>query len=260
MDTNTIIVPDWLYASDTIPTSSLISALQSSAVRDGYGALTPTALTCAGVIATVNALVKAAASADKIDEHGAWSFGCEFDKKGRGHALNWDAYAVANDVHSGALLAVIQIRQFIRQRKNGFGNVRKSYFLLGTNEDGTTFAHCVEAKVVHHAIKTGQDPVLAAQNWMFGGNYAGLIRQGDLAMYPVKAARGEKDSRRTAVLEGSHRLKANIIKRDADRLYAKNPSLVHLPGTHPDVAGQGWFRIVSARRASHWDFAPPTID
>lgn len=207
----------------------------------------------------VRALVNNAQSAAKIDEHGSWDFKAEFDRKGRGQSINWDLYAVGQDVHSGALLIVIQIRQFERRYKNGFGNTRKNYYLLGTNEDGTTFAHPVSSNVIHAAIRRDVDVVLAVQNWIFDGDYEHMIRHGDLALVPVKSAPAPLADRTEMVLEGSHQLTAQSIRLNG-HIYAKNPTLVHIPGTHPTVSGEGWFRVQVGNRAAFWKFAVPTVD
>jgi len=202
-----------------------------------------------------------AASAEKVDEHGAWDFGCEFDDKGRGSALNWDLYGFGRDIHSKRLLIVVQIRQFIRRYRNGFGTVRKSYFLIGRNEDNTAFAHSVESRVIHSAINTGRDVVKAVQDWIFQCDYKKVIRQGDLALIPVRKVNTEATiiEGNIHVLEDSHQLTASDIRKNGV-LYAFNPSLVHLPGTHPAVSAKGWYKVVVGKRASHWDFAAPTID
>lgn len=212
-----------------------------------------------GTRSAVRTLVENASNAAKIDEHGAWAFKAEFDRKGRGSAINWDLYAVGNDVHSGELLIVIQVRQFERRHKNWYGNVRKNYYLLGTNEDGTTFAHPVSSNVIHAAIRRDADVVLAVQNWIFDGDYANMIRHGDLALVPVKSAPAPLTDRTEMVLENSHQLTAQAIRLNG-HLYAKNPTLVHLPGTHPTVSGQGWFRVQVGNRAAFWKFAVPTVD
>lgn len=203
--------------------------------------------------------VNTAAKADKIDEHGSWDFGVDFDKKGRGSALNWDLYGIGVDHFSEELLIVIQIRQFIRRRKNGFGNVRKSYFLIGKNEDGRVFAHAVESRVIHAAIRKGADVILSVQNWIFDCDYTKVIRQGDLAMIPVKKAAAPQLETEEYVIEHSHKLTADEIRLNGS-LYAKNPHLFHMPQTHPEVRGTGWFKIVVGNRAKFWDFAAPTID
>lgn len=210
----------------------------------------------------VRSLVSRISTADKIDEHGGWEFGCAFDKKGRGQALNWDLYGIGNDIHTGELLAVIQVRQFERRYKNGYGNVRKNYFLIGENEDGTAFAHPVSSNVIHTAIRAERDVILAVQNWIFGGDYESLVRHGDLALIPMKSrpAGTKGQLRKVAVLEGSHRLEAAQIADVDGRIYAKNPTLIHLPGTHPTVESTGWNRVVIGRRADFWKFAAPTVD
>src|SRR5574343_499263 len=176
----------------------------------------------------VKALVAAAGS--NVDEHGSWDFGCEFDKKQRGQALNWDP------------------------------QVRKNYFLCGTNEDGSAFAHAVPATVVRTAIGKNRDACLACQGWIFGGDYSRMIRHGDLALIPLSKAPGAPVVAETnLVLEDSHELTAKAIRRNG-HVYALDPILVHLPGTHPTVQATGWHRVVVGERARFWSFAAPTAD
>jgi hypothetical protein len=207
-------------------------------------------------------LIDRAADADKIDEHGSWDFSAAFDKKGRGQAINWDLYGVGYDCHSGQLLIVVQIRKYEKRHKNWFPSIRKNYFLVGTNEDGTTFAHSVSHAPIFAAIRAERDVVRAVQNWIFGGDYCAMIRQGDLALIPMKSrpAGTKGQLRKSAVLEDSHELSATQIANVEGRIYAKNPTLVHQPGTHSTVSGLGWYRVIVGKRASFWKFAAPTID
>jgi hypothetical protein len=209
----------------------------------------------------ISALVEAAATAAKVDEHGTWEFGItSLNRRGtRWAALNWDLYAHGRDVHTGALLVVVQVRQAVKGRR--WTQVRKSYFLVGQNEDGTTFAHPVRAHVVHHAIRAGKDVIRAVQDWIFGADYAQLLRQGDLALIPLRRAAGERTPLQMMLLEDSHELHASEIRFGAGGVvYAKDPRLVHLPGAHPRVEATGWHKIVSGRRAAFWTFAAPTVD
>jgi hypothetical protein len=209
----------------------------------------------------ISALVEAAATAAKVDEHGTWEFGItSLNRRGtRWAALNWDLYAHGRDVHTGALLVVVQVRQAVKGRR--WTQVRKSYFLVGQNEDGTTFAHPVRAHVVHHAIRAGKDVIRAVQDWIFGADYAQLLRQGDLALIPLRRAAGERTPLQMMLLEDSHELHASEIRFGAGGVvYAKDPRLVHLPGAHPRVEATGWHKIVSGRRAAFWKFAAPTVD
>ncbi len=209
----------------------------------------------------VRKLVECASNAAKVDEHGSWDFGIDSNRKrSRWTALNWDLYAFGSDIHSGKLLIVIQIRRSSTERGR-YVNVRKNYFLVGTNEDDSTFVHPVESAVVHAAIRKGKDVIRAVQDWIFGGDYAGMLRQGDLALIPMRR-RPAKDSRiakRTMTIEGSHELKASSIWHNGG-LYAEDPTLTHTPGTHPVVAAQGIYKIVVGKRASFWQFAAPTVD
>ena len=211
--------------------------------------------------AQVAALVEAAAGAAKIDEHGNWEFGVtRLNRRGtRWAALNWDLYAHGHDAHTGAPLAVIQVRQSVSGRR--WTQVRKNYYLLGANEDGTAFAHPVHANVVHAAIRAGQDVVRRVQDWIFGGDYAQLLRQGDLALIPLRRACGERTPLQTLLLEDSHALEASEIRFGGGGVvYAKDPTLIHLPGVHPTVGAAGWYKVVSGRRAPFWRFAAPTVD
>lgn len=209
---------------------------------------------------TVRELVNNAGSAEHIDEHGSWEFGCAFDKKQRGQALNWDLYGIGRDVHTDKLLIVVQVRQYEKRYKNGYPNIRKNYFLIGTNEDGTTFAHPVESRVIHAAIRKEADVVYAIQSWIFGVDYERVIRQGDVALVPIKRRPDalEKDEF-VATLQDSHYLTAEKLAENGN-LYALNPIITHLPATHPTVSAIGWHRIVVGNRAKFWKFAAPTVD
>ena len=209
----------------------------------------------------VAALVADAASASKVDEHGSWEFGItRLNRRGtRWAALKWDLYGYGTDAHSGAPLAVIQVRQAVSGRR--WTQVRKNYYLIGTNEDGTAFAHPVHANVVHAAIRAGQDVVKSVQDWVFGGDYAQMLRQGDLALIPLRRAQGERTPLQTMLIEDSHALEASEIRFGGGGVvYAKDPRLVHTPGAHPPVAADGWHKVVSGRRAAFWRFAAPTVD
>ena len=200
------------------------------------------------------------ANADKVDEHGGWDFGIQQLTRRRSRALNWDVYGIGRDVHSGQMVAVIQVREWTEGRR--FNTVRKSYFLVGRNEDGSAFAHPVSHAPIHAAIRAERDVCEAVQDWIFGGRYRDMIRHGDLAIIPMKTrpAGTKGQLRRVATLEDSHRLEARQIAEVDGRIYARDPQISHIPGTHPDVSAAGWCRIIVGRRAQFWNFAVPTID
>jgi hypothetical protein len=212
----------------------------------------------------VTNLIYAASNAEKVDEHGSWDFGIEFDSKGRGSALNWDLYGVSRDYFTKRTLIVIQVRQFIRRRKNYFPEVRKSYFLIGKNEDDTVFAHPVSGHIVQAAAKSGKDVVRAIQNWIFGVDYTRIIRQGDVCLIPLKSKAILSNADYCSskfVMQDSHLLESDESKVLGENIYSKNPSLYHLPKTHPNFENlQGWFKVVVGRRSDFYDFAAPTID
>lgn len=265
-ETTTVPTTEKLNETTTLPRDvrevSLAAAPTAPIQRGGYDEILQSSVP-QDTMREIAALVGEAGRAEKIDEHGSWSFGAEFGKKrGQVSSLNWDLYGFGQDVHGGGLLAVIQIRQFNRRREGDFPQIRKNYFLLGRNEDGRAFAHSVSAHLVRAAARNDRDVVLAVQDWIFGGDYKAMIRQGDLALMPLSRRPSvPKVPERTALLEKSHRLKANIIRRDGDSIYAKNPHLVHIPGTHPEVkGGNRWYRIIVGERARFWRFAAPTVD
>lgn len=210
-------------------------------------------------------LVSGAANAQKVDEHGNWDFGAEFDSKGRGSALNWDLYGYGRDYHNRRMLIVIQVRQWSKTSRRGFANIRKSYFLIGRNEDNTIFAHPVESRVVQYAAKNDLDVVKRVQSWIFGADYESVIRHGDVALVPMsRTPNGEDLELHRIDLQpedgsASHAIVADAFRQNGS-LYALNPHLHHLPGTHPDVDGNGWCKVMIGTRAAFYDFAAPTID
>lgn len=207
----------------------------------------------------VQNIVTKATIARKIDEHGGWDFGCEFDRKGRGSALNWDLYAYGRDFHTKRFLCVIQVRQAFRRAAKHYLNVRKSYFLLGRNEDESVFAHPVESRVIHSAINRNEDVIRAVQSWIFNCDYTKVIRHGDIALVPVKKVPTGQVEPTPYIIESSHRLISKMVISNGS-LFALNPELSHISGVHPPVKADGWFKIVVGKRSDYWRFAAPTID
>lgn len=185
---------------------------------------------------------------------------CDFDRKGRGASLNYDLYAF--DPATG--LAVWQARQAFRRAARHYLSVRKTYALAGRNEDGTPFWHPIPANVVHHHLGSLDGAVKAAMAWIFEikpEQLGAIKRQGDVALVPMKRApRGEKVEAGEIILADSHRLTADEIRRDGERVYALNPHLTHLRNQHADVSGSGWFRVAVGRTGRAWDFSPRSVD
>ncbi len=208
----------------------------------------------------ITKLVDEASTGTHVDEHGAWEFGAELDRKRRGIALNWDLYGYGQDVHSRQLLAVIQVRQYQKQCAKWWPSIRKNYFLIGRNEDGTVFAHAVQSGVVRSAIRRNKPVIRAVQDWLWDTDYSRIVRQGDIGLVPRKVKPKGEPIEPTLTVEGSHQLIATAILRDGDIFFALDPEMTHLPGTHPPVSATGWFKVVSAKRAPTWDFAAATRD
>lgn len=243
-------------------------------IRDYYGAISLESLS-SRTRKQVENLVKKASKAEKIDEHGGWEFGAEwegFTEKARiytqyggekycpeGWALNWSLYGYAKDCHNKKFLALIQIREARREKRGYYIQVRKNYFLLGRNEDGSVFAHCVGAGKIHSSIKKGKCPVKAVQDWIFGKDYKKVLRQGDLGLYPSRKPKGVTLTG-SFLYEESHRIDSKQICIAGEKIYLYNPAITHLRGVHPRIEGQGWYQLLEARRAESWDFAKPTID
>lgn len=198
-------------------------------------------------------------NAAKIDEHGGWEFGLiASNGRGRVQALNYDFYGVGYDCHTTEFLAVVQVREFYRAKASHFGQMRKSYFLIGQNEDETFFAHPVPAAKIHAAIRLGKDVIKAVQDWIFEADYAKVIRQGDLCFVPVRSLKGIEIANEIN-LQGSHHLVADKICENG-HYYAVNPMMTHLPNTHPNIQAKGKYKVVVGNRARFWSFAKPTLD
>lgn len=211
--------------------------------------------------ALCNQLLEGVRNAAKTDEHGGWEFGILESNynMGRIHSMNYDWYGIGYDQHDGGFLAVVQVREFYRRKASYYPEIRKSYFLLGKNEDGTYFAHPVESRVIHHAIRTDRDVVKAVQDWIFDADYSKVTRQGDLCLVPVRSVKGEKLETTDVILEKSHHLTAAAIYENGS-YYAINPDLEHMPGTHPRRTLEGKYKVIVGKRAAYWSFAKPTLD
>lgn len=199
-----------------------------------------------------------------FDEHGGWIESANFDSKGRGMAINVDIYGIdeANN------LFAVQVRRYDKINKNGWGNVRKNYFLIGYNENGNPFAHPIPSGIIHAAIRKNPStisPVNAARAWIWDikpEQLSDVLRNGDVALIPAKTAEIKKavvrEEKRVRVIN-SHYLFGKEIRVNG-HLFALNPTLRHYKRQHPTQHGIGWYRVAVAKRAKFWDFARPTAD
>lgn len=186
----------------------------------------------------------------------------DMDHKGRGDAVNVDLYGY--DPEQG--VAIIQARHFFKRAARHFGNVRKTYFLCGQNENGNWFRHPVSAHTVRYAAKkdasrTGSDTVKAAQKWIWqvtDRQLTSSIRHGDVLFVPQKPIKNATNSLGTTVtIADSHKILADQLLRHPKRpwVYALNPAVFHSKGQHDPLELEGWYCIRQGRDAKAWNFA-----
>jgi len=198
-----------------------------------------------------------------FDEHGGWETRAEFDKHGRGTAINTDIYGIDEENQ----LFVVQVRRYDKHTKNGWGSVQKNYFLIGYNENGNPFAHSIPSRVVHAAIKKDSSilsPVKAAQAWIWDipiERLSDINRQGDVALIPAKKIPTDDYRRSSGIMQiiDSHYLYSKEVRING-AIYALNPTLRHMKKQHPTIKGKGWCKVLVGRRADFHDFARSTAD
>ncbi len=210
-------------------------------------------------------IIEGVKNAQKVDEHGNWDFHNNVNYDGVGEAVNWDLYDYGYDYHTKKLLCAIQIRQYVKRRKSHYPQIRKNYYLIGKNEDSTYFAHPVEGRVIHCAIRKKESVIKAVQNWIFNADYTTVVRQGDMGMLSCNKQKGELLEETQVILRNSHRIEADKIyvslKSDSgNEYYTLNPKMIHIPNLHPEISLEGWCRIIEGKRTAYWNFSAPTID
>lgn len=188
--------------------------------------------------------------------------GIASDKKLRGTSVNTDPCGW--DEEQG--LAVIQVRQ-CEFHPRRFNKVRKDYYLVGTNENGTFFAHAIESPLRSSFAKELPEQCVSyvlAKIW--GVKIAQLpevIRQGDLAFIPVRniPEGAQQHPENTMVLRDSHVLKGDIWIAGEEVYTRRGASLKHTKGEHGVIkAKEGLYRVALGHRAETWGFSAPTAD
>lgn len=233
-----------------------------------YGAVVTTGIESAE-LAKVQRLISELDTAHAGDEHGAWTRGCEFDKHARGSAVNVDVYDFGS--WRGQVLGVVQVRQFERARKNGWGRIRKDYYLIGRNErSGQAFAHAVQWRIVRAAVRSSGTEsgaiIRAVESWIWDlqlGELEDLRRCGDTGLVPVVRPPRRADVRvcsATVRVVDSHLVRADEYATDGEAVWARGAVLSHSKRQHRSVRAAGWSRVVIGSRAAHWDFSSPTAD
>jgi hypothetical protein len=161
----------------------------------------------------------------------------------------------------------VQARHAFRQYRNGYLNIRKTYFLCGFNEiTEAPFRHSISAAAIHAAIRRGADAagvVRAAAKWMWQVDDRRLetgIRQGDVLLVPERRRPIGvlEELGTTTVVGGSHEVAAARIVRDKKGMvWADSPTIRHTKEQHDTVYGDrdGWHTVRVAREADAWNFA-----
>jgi len=192
----------------------------------------------------------------------------DFDRKGRGGALNLDLYGY----DAQQKVAVVQVREAFRHRASHFMNTRKNYVLVGHGEiTGLPFRHPVSSAAVRAAIRKDPDnpasAVRAAQRWMWGVSEKQLaksIRQGDVLMVPVRGTpEGTAIEGGKMVVGRSHEVRASKLLRGTNgEIFAFIPQIHHAKDQHDAIYAEEerWYEVRVADTAAAWDFSRPVGD
>jgi hypothetical protein len=195
---------------------------------------------------------------------GAWTTGIESDKRLRGDAINVAVYGY-NETTG---LVVVQVRQCVFHPRR-FNRVRKDYYLCGSNEIGTFFAHPVKSpcRSVRINTETPEETVRRVLCAIWGVTDAYLddvVRQGDVAFIPV--VRIPKSARRIegteVLIRDTHKVIAPEIYSDGTDYYVKRGAkMLHTKQQHAQVkAREGLYKVVAGERVCNWGFTAPVGD
>ncbi len=190
---------------------------------------------------------------------------CQFDRKGRGDALNIDLYA--HDRKQD--VAIVQIRQAYRRGATHFLSLRKTYALVGHTETAAPFRHPVSPTAVRKSIRANpEDPsagVAAAQRWIWRCTEKQLkdslavgMRQGDVLLVRAHEPKDGVDVGGGFTVGGSHEIRADRVVQTPDGgVFALNPTLVHAKNQHAPVYADtdGWYSVRAGREEPAWDFS-----
>lgn len=187
----------------------------------------------------------------------------EFDRAGRGDALNVDLYG-----HCPAQnVAIVQVRHAFRRARNHHMSTHKNYVLCGFNEvTGAPFRHPVSARAVHASIrKDGFDPaapVYAAQRWMWQVTETQLavsVRQGDILLVPEgRRPAGTTIPEEVHLVGGSHEVRSqHIVVGRTGRVFAWAPTIWHTKGQHAAISAgeQRWYSVRVAQEEKAWNWS-----
>ena len=175
--------------------------------------------------------------------------------------MNWFLYGIGRDCHTKRLTIVIQIREYEAKKINR-KNMRKSYFIIGRNDDQSTYAYSVGHYHIYNAIRLGKDVVYAVQNWMFRTDYKDIKRQGRLGVIPISGSSvvGTNQGVTSMVIQNNQKIMGDVIHCIGDEYFVKDLELVHLNGKHSKIEAEGWSKVYVCKKDGHYCFAAPTLE
>ena len=226
---------------------ALATAIESVSTfaRDAYHALRE-------VPAEISSLV------DRVSSEAGWVLGVESSGRYGRRSYVFEARNISVYGYSIAPqpLALVQIRRYLQNRYGK--SVRKSYALVGIDEGDQLFAHVLPSSPLQWSGIAGMTPEQAiqkAESVIFRVPVAKLdtiIRQGDIAIVPVRAIPGAASRVEPSVslhewtMENSHDLTVDgDLYQNGDDLYANGLiEIDHAKGQHHPVDYSGKARIV----------------
>jgi hypothetical protein len=163
-------------------------------------------------------------------------------------------------------LAVIQLRRAYKRRASHFLSVSKAYALIGIDGE-QAFSHVLESsprRLRDISERTPESVVEWAEKIIFGlkneSEIAGIKRQGDIALVPVKAipknATPVEESE--VMFRGSHRLVGRIYKQPDGAYFVaggRETRMLHTKHEHGAVftsKGQAFRVVVGMRGDDPW--------
>ena len=195
----------------------------------------------------------------EAEKAGAWTTGIS-SRRQRGTAINCDLYG-----YDEALgLCVVQLRQ-AQFRPGQFTKVRKDYFLIGHNEDGSFFSHPVDSPA--RSPRALESPEACVQ-WVLSKiwdcrfeDVGEVERQGDIGLVPVsRLPLGAEKVEGSIILQDSHKLSGDIWLAGGIYYTRRGSRLVHVKGEHEPVKAKGgYYRVQPGVRANVWGFTAPGI-
>lgn len=195
----------------------------------------------------------------EAEKAGVFETGIEWTnrKKSKWAAVNTSVYG-----YNSSGLAVIQVR---KSESTKWGvDVKKQYFLLGHNENGSLFSHPVESPCAAAAKRSAAelvDYVLAKKVWgVTVSQLAKIQRHGDVGFLPEKLPTNAQKIGSKFQARDSHLINADAVYSDGENVYAQNPHASHTRGQHGDLTLIGIYRVIVGARARVWNFLRPIAD